>query len=80
MTHFRVIPAFGQPLNSPDYYNRVDAIVNVLRPYSTLRTVAQHLNDSGFQTPSGLTWHRLHVANYIRQRGLSTNTNTNDKE
>lgn len=67
------IPEFGKPLQDASFYTTIDGIVNTLRPYSTLRTVAQHLNSLGLRTPSGLEWHRMHVANYIRARGLATN-------
>jgi hypothetical protein len=70
------VPEFGKPLQDANYYITTDGILNTLRPYSTLRKCAQHLNSIGLRTPSGLEWHRMHVANYIRQRGLSTNTNT----
>jgi hypothetical protein len=78
MSAQKAIPEFGKPLRDASYYATVDGIVTTLRPYSTLRTVANHLNALGLRTPSDLEWHRMHVANYIRQRGLSTNTNTND--
>jgi hypothetical protein len=74
----QAIPEFGKPLKDASYYATVDGILNTLRPFSTLRTCAQHLNSIGLRTPSGLEWHRMHVANYLRQRGLSTNTHTND--
>jgi len=77
MAHQNAIPAFGKPLKSPEYYATCDGIINTLRPYSTLRTVAAHLNSLGLRTPGDLEWHRLHVSNYIRQRGLGTNINTN---
>jgi hypothetical protein len=74
MANLQAIPAFGKPLKSPEFYSQIDGIIEVLRPFSTLKTVAQHLNNAGFTTPGGLPWHRMHVANYIRQRGLSKNT------
>jgi hypothetical protein len=75
MANLNAIPVFGKPLKSPEYYERTDALINALRPYSTLRQVAEHLNSAGYRTPSDLEWHRMHVANYVRQRGLSKNTN-----
>lgn len=75
MAYLHAIPAFGKPLKTPDYYSVIDEIVSTLRPFSTLRTVANHLNSLGLRTPSDREWHRMHVANYIRQRGLTTNTN-----
>lgn len=77
---FHAIPAFGQPLKKPDYYSTCDGIISTLRPYSTLRTVANHLNSLGLRTPSDREWSRMHVANYIRQRGLPTNSTLKNKE
>lgn len=74
MAFQNAIPTFGVPLKDPDYYTVCDSVCNTLRPYSTLRTVANHLNAMGLRTPTGREWHRLHVANYIRRRGLSKNT------
>lgn len=72
MSAQKAIPEFGKPLRDASYYETVDGIINTLRPFSTLRTVANHLNSIGLRTPSGLEFHRMHVANYIRARGLST--------
>lgn len=77
MPMHKAVPEFGKPLRDAEFYKITDGIISTLRPFSTLRTCAQHLNSLGMRTPSGLEWHRMHVANYIRQRGLSTNTNTN---
>jgi hypothetical protein len=67
-------PAFGGQLRTPDFYSTVDGIIGVLRPMSTLRTIAIHLNGLGIRTASGLEWDRGRVAQYIRHRGLkSTN-------
>jgi hypothetical protein len=62
------IPAFGKPLRMPDYYVAVDGVISILRPYSTLRTVSNHLNAQGLKTPTGLEWNRERVAQYIRHR------------
>lgn len=58
-------PRFGGPRNVPSYYSDLNSIVRVLRPVSTLRTIATHLNVQGFQTPSGLEWTRERLANYL---------------
>lgn len=72
------VPAFGQRLNVPAYYDSVQVILNALRPHSTLRIMANHLNAQGFLTPSGLTWNRRHVSNFLRKRG--TNKSKTEKE
>jgi len=64
-------PGFGTPKQLPDYYQQVSAIVSVLKPYSTLRTIADHLNAQGFQTPMGKRWNRQAVANFIRSSGYT---------
>jgi hypothetical protein len=69
------IPAFGKPLRTPDFYATLDGIISVLRPYSTLRTVSNHLNSQGLQTPAGLEWNRERVAQYVRHRKFNSTTN-----
>lgn len=59
-------PTFGGALQSPEYYEKVSAIIRVLRDYSTLRVIAAHLQSQGLLTPARLPWTRLHVANFIR--------------
>jgi hypothetical protein len=78
MPMLSAIPKFGSPLCTDAYYEDVDAVINALRPYSTLRTIANNLQAQGFRTPSGLDWSRTRVACYIRNRGLETNTTTKD--
>lgn len=68
------IPRFGAPYCTPAYYQTVDGILAVLRPCSTLRTIAAHLTAQNLRTPSGLSWDRRRVASYIRNRKLDTNT------
>jgi len=75
MPYYYPVPPFGKPLKDPAYYTTIDQIVTALRPHSTLRAVANDLNSQGLRTPSNLEWHRMHVANYIRQRGLGTGSN-----
>lgn len=73
MSFKHVIPQFGRPLQSADYYELVDGLINALRPNSTLRTVANHLQSAGLRTPSGLDWTRMRVMQYVRNRKLPTN-------
>jgi len=67
------VPAFGKPLNVPAFYEAVNSIIRALRPHSTLRSIANRLNEQGFKTPSGMDWTRMHVANYLRNRNINTN-------
>jgi len=63
-----VVPAFGKPLRTPQYFDAVDRMIAVLRPHATLRIIAQHMQDAGFRTPANLDWTRMRVAAYIRNR------------
>jgi hypothetical protein len=75
MRALAAIPAFGMPLRTPDYYATVDGIIAVLRPYSTLRTISNHLNSLALQTPSGKDWNRERVAQYIRHHHFNSTAN-----
>lgn len=75
----KAIPLFGQKLRPSSFYETVSGIVSTLRPYSSLKTVAAHLNGLGLTTPKGLPWSKTAVANYIRTNGLPLNPN-NEKE
>jgi hypothetical protein len=68
-------PAFGKQLRTPDHYQQCDDIVRALRPMSTLRTIANHMNSLGIRTASGLEWNRERVSQYIRHRGIKSTTN-----
>jgi hypothetical protein len=70
MSTFKAAPAFGGKHNLPAYYATVDSIIAVLRPASSLRLIAAHLNTHGFKTPSGMDWSRDRVANYIRNKSF----------
>lgn len=61
-----VRPRFGGPLQTPEYYQSVSAICNVLRDYSTLATIALHLNAQGILSPSGKPFNKQRVANFLR--------------
>lgn len=61
-----VRPTFGGKLQAPDYYVSVSNIVAILRSYSTLATIAGHLQGQGFLSPSGKPWNKQRVANFIR--------------
>jgi hypothetical protein len=70
-------PAFGGRLKSPDYYEQVNSIIRVLRGHSTLRVIAQHLNEQLFTTPSGKPWDRSRVSAYLKANDINE---TNEKE
>jgi hypothetical protein len=70
MSALHATPRFGGKLNNPAYYDSVSGVIRVLRPASSLRIIANHLNKAGFQTPSGLVWNRERVANYIRNTSI----------
>jgi hypothetical protein len=75
----KAIPLFGQKLRPSSFYEMVTGIVTTLRPYSSLKTVADHLNGLGLTTPKGLPWSKSAVANFIRTNGLPLNR-SNEKE
>jgi hypothetical protein len=70
MSELRNAPSFGGKLNNPAYYTTLNSILSELRPMSSLRTIAHHLNAAGHRSPSGLTWTRERVANYLRSATL----------
>ena len=61
-----VRPRFGGPLQNPDYYLSISAICNVLREFSTLKTIAQHLTAQGFLSPSGREWNKSRLVSFLR--------------
>jgi hypothetical protein len=60
-------PGFGTRLCEDEYYKRVDAIIETLRPTATRAVIAQHLNRAGFATPRGLPFDRQRLGNYMRR-------------
>ena len=61
-----VRPKFGGALQEPAYYAAVSAICNVLREFSTLKTMAQHLTAQGFLSPSGKEWNKSRLVSFLR--------------
>jgi hypothetical protein len=68
MSTLQATPSFGGRLNNQSYYDAVSGIIRVLRPASSLRIIANHLNKAQFLTPSGLPWNRDRVANFLRNK------------
>lgn len=66
MFKLNALPQFGSKLKKPAYYEAVNGIITVLRPASSLRTIANNLTNAGFLTPAGLAWNRHRVSDYIR--------------
>lgn len=60
-------PGFGTKLCTDDFYQKIDAILAVLRPTASRAVMAQHLNRAGFRTPRGLPWDRQRLGNYLRR-------------
>lgn len=71
MSIHKAVPAFGSRLNTQPYYDSLNAIIATLRPATTLRTIADHLNSAGFTTPSGKPFTRERVANYLQSTAAS---------
>ena len=59
-------PAYGSKLRTAEFYQIVNSVINVLRPVATLQTIARHLNAQGLQTPSGLSWNKGRLTNYLQ--------------
>jgi hypothetical protein len=72
MPSLSAVPKFGSPLRNAQFYEQTDSIIRALRPHSTLRKIAERLQEQGLQTPSGKDWNRMRVASYIRNRKLET--------
>ncbi|WP_313034077.1 recombinase family protein [Massilia alkalitolerans] len=66
-------PRFGGPLQAPAYYEAVSSIISVLRDYSTLKTISEHLTAQGFLSPSGKPFNKQRVANFIRSPHYTQN-------
>lgn len=65
-----IAPLFGGKVNHETYYVAVSSIVSKLRPTSSLRTIANCLNQSGYKTPTGLIFTRDRVATYIKNNPI----------
>ena len=63
---FAASPKFGGKARTDEFYRQVNAIIATLRPTASQRTIAEHLNKSGFRTPRGLPWDRQRLACYLR--------------
>jgi hypothetical protein len=63
-------PSFGGKTMNDEYYHQVNAIIATLRPTASQRTIADHLNKSGFRTPRGLPFDRQRLANYLRNTSI----------
>jgi len=63
-------PAFGGRLQPDSYYESINGILRTLKPYATLRIMADKLNSCGFTTPSGKIWDRQKVSTYMRKRAI----------
>lgn len=70
LNQYAIPPSFGGKLQSPAYYSGVNSIVATLRTMTTIRTIAEHLNRAGFTTPTGLSWTKDRLANYLRSTAI----------
>lgn len=59
-------PAYGGRLRTPEFYEQLNRVINILRGRVTLATVAQHLQAQKFQTPSGKEWTKDRLAAYLK--------------
>ena len=63
-------PSFGERLRTDDYYEKVSAIVRVLKGHSSLRIIAMHLNSQNFTTPRGLPFTRDRLVRFMKSNPL----------
>ena len=66
-------PTFGGRLKTPQYYSEINGVLRVLRPYSTLAVMAQHLNSQGWKTPTDKPWTRSLVSQYLKNNDINSN-------
>lgn len=59
-------PAFASKLRTAEFYQMVNSSIATLRPVATLQTIARHLNEQGWTTPSGLEWNKGRLTNYLQ--------------
>lgn len=71
MQSINLAPAFGGRRKSDEYHLAVNQIIKTLRPMASLSVIAGHLNRSGLPTPSGLTWNRVRINNYLRSSAMA---------
>jgi hypothetical protein len=67
-----VRPKFGGKLKSDAYFKAVNSVIALLRPYSTLKTISEHLNSQHLTTPTGLPWTKQRVATYLRSNDINS--------
>lgn len=66
-------PVFGGKLRDSSYYKLVSQTIQVLRDKASLRVIANHLNRNQLTTPSGLSWSRARVSEYIKSTAYKGN-------
>lgn len=66
----RATPAFHGRLRQPDFYTAAVTIIKQHRRLMTLREVAEKLNAASLTTPTGLSWNRARLANFIIGNGI----------
>jgi hypothetical protein len=59
-------PEFGGKLQTDQYYAQTNQIISTLRGKATIRTICDHMNACGIKTPTGLTWNRVRLTNYLQ--------------
>ncbi len=72
MSEDKAVPKFGGALRTPDFYAKTNSIISLFRPIATLRTIANHLNEHGFETASGLLWTKGRLTNYLQSAAAAT--------
>lgn len=60
------VPTFGGRLRTPEFYTQLNGVIRTLRGKATLKTLAQHLNNQQFTTPTGRDWTKDRLAAYLK--------------
>lgn len=66
-------PEFGGKLQTDQYYAQTNQIISTLRSKATIRTICAHMNALNILTPSGLTWNRVRLTNYLASSAYAAN-------
>lgn len=74
---YAVPPSFGGRLQTPEFYASVNGVINTLRKVASLRTIAEALNQAGLSTPTGMTWNKGRLANYLGSTASTSAVQTN---
>ena len=56
---------YGSRLKDAGYYEEIKKALDNTPKHCSIKMKADILNSKGFKTPSGLSWNRQHLSNYL---------------